>query len=430
MKIRLGVIGPSHSIKIIQNAVKEFDEIMLLPFPYIEMEETQEIISANKKYVDQWFFSGQAPYDYAVTNQLILEEEGLYAPLNSNSLNKTLLEAQLQEQKIFRSISLDTIQIKDVQAQTPLNLLTVRAFPYKGYHPVNEIIDFHLQAFEEGQIDAAITCVNAVHKKLQQLGIPCYKVAPDVIAVRLIIQYLKQRGVSQWYRKAQVAIIAIEIFQIGWEGNFSYKMKYHELELKKLLLNYAERINGSFVEIGDGRYFLYTTRGEMELQLSEDSLFDLITEAEVQSKLEIRIGLGYGITSLEAEQNARLAIQYVRGKEKKSIVFVDENKKITESEGHEHSISYDNRKVSSEWNELLEAAEIGPVTVDRIYSMALHYRKSQLTSKELASWMNSTERNARRILTELENVGLAKITGEEQSGQRGRPRKVYELQFM
>lgn len=430
MKIRLGVIGPEHSIEIIKNAVKEFDEIMLLPFPYTEMEETKNIISANKKYVDQWLFSGQAPYDYAVTNQLIQEEEGLFAPLNSNSLNKTLLEAQLQEQKIFRSISLDTIQINEVDAQTPLHLLKVQTFPYEGYHPINEIIDFHLQAFKDGQIDAAITCVNTVYNKLRQLGIPCYKVAPDVIAVRLIIQYLKQRGVSQWYRKAQVAIIAIEIFQSGWEGHYSYKMKYKELELKKLLLNYAERINGSFVEIGDGRYFLYTTRGEMELQLIEDSLFDLITEAELQSKLEIRIGLGYGITSLDAEQNARLAIQYVRGKEKKSIVFVDENKKITETEGHEQSISYDNRKVSSEWSELLVAAEIGPATVDRIYSLALHYRKSEITSKELASWMNSTERNARRILTELENIGLAKVAGEEQSGQRGRPRKVYELQFI
>ena len=133
---------------------------------------------------------------------------------------------------------------------------------------------------------------------------------------------------------------------------------------------------------------------------------------------------------MDAEQNARLAIQYVRGKEKKSIVFVDENKKITESEGKEHSISYDNRKVSDEWSKRLIDAEIGPATVDRIYSLAVHYRKNEITSKELASWMNSTERNARRILTELENTGLAKVTGEEQSGQRGRPRKVYELQFV
>ena len=292
MKIRLGVIGPSHSIEIIKNAVKEFDEIVFLPFPYTEMEETKEIIAKNKKYVDQWFFSGQAPYDYAVTNQLILKEEGLFAPLNSNSLNKTLLEAQQKEQRIFHSISLDTIRVKDVEAQTSLELLKVHAFPYEGYHPVDDIINFHLKAFKEDKIDAAITCVNTVYQKLLQLGIPCYKVAPDAIAIRLSIQYLKQRVVSQWYRKAQVAIIAIEIFQSGWEGHFSYKMKYQELDLKKLLLNYAERINGSFVEIGDGRYFLYTTRGEMELQLSEDTLFDLITEAELQSKLEIRIGLG------------------------------------------------------------------------------------------------------------------------------------------
>lgn len=430
LKIRLGVIGPADSIEIIKEAVKEFDEIILLPFPYMEMEEIVEIILENKRYVDQWFFSGQAPYDYAVIKQLIQEEEGLFAPLNSNSLNKTLLEAQLQEQKVIRCASLDTIQPRDFPNLEFLSGLEFNTLSYKGYYPIQEIVDFHLTAFQEGQVEVAITCVKEVYTKLKSLGIPCYKVAPDSIAIRLIVQYLNQRGVSQLYRKAQIAILAIEIVQSGWEGHYSYKMKHQELDLKKLLLNYAERINGSYVEIGDGRYFIYTTRGEAELQQSENSLLGLINESELHSKLRIRIGLGYGITSLEAEQNARLAIQYARGKEEKIIVLVDENKKITESKGQDHSISYDNRKVSDQWNELLALADVGPGTVDRILSLALHYRKSEVTSRELAAWMNSTERNARRILTELENVGLAKITGEEQSGQRGRPRKVYELKFV
>jgi DNA-binding PadR family transcriptional regulator len=44
-------------------------------------------------------------------------------------------------------------------------------------------------------------------------------------------------------------------------------------------------------------------------------------------------------------------------------------------------------------------------------------------------WLKGTERNARRILSEMERLGLVKVSGEEQSGNRGRPKKIYELQL-
>ncbi|MEM5591273.1 hypothetical protein AAHH67_05140 [Niallia circulans] len=38
-----------------------------------------------------------------------------------------------------------------------------------------------------------------------------------------------------------------------------------------------------------------------------------------------------------------------------------------------------------------------------------------------------TPRNARRILTNLKEQGLAKIIGEEVPLTRGRPRKIYQI---
>ena len=432
MKIDLGVIGPSDSIELVKKAASEFGEVNILPFPYHEMEETRDIIMQNKEYVDQWFFSGQAPYFYALSNNLIRIEEGSYAPLNSNSVFKTLLKAQMNEKKIFKNISLDTIQETEVvEIKSSILPMEIYTLSYSGYLPIQEIIDFHVDLYREEKVDVAVTCIQTVYTSLKKLGIPCYRVTPDVIAIRLILQYLIQRGESLWYRRAQIAILGIELFQLNSdEQYYSYKMKHQELELKKVLLNYAELINGSFVEIGDGRYFIYTTRGEMEIQLNKNSLFSLIENTGLQSKLQIRIGLGYGITSLEAEQNARLATQYARDKKDPVVVIVDENKTVTENQENENTLSYNNRKISDEWDEILINASISPATVNKIKSLALHYKKTNITSKELSNWMKSTERNARRILTELENVGLARISGEEQSGQRGRPRKVYELQFL
>lgn len=430
VKIRLGVVGPLDSIEIVLEAINGFDEIMVLPFPYEEMEEVLEIVPENKMFVDQWFFSGQAPYSLAVANKLIREDEGSFAPLNSNSVYETLLKAQLSKNKIFKSISLDTIQESELAGTSSLAPMELHTLPYSGYMPIPEIINFHKELYEQGKVDVTITCVKTVYNTLTKLGIPCYRVTPDVIAIRLIIQYLKQRGVTQWYRKAQIAIIGIEIAQSELDGQYSYKIKFQELELKKLLLQYAESVNGSFVEIGDGRYFIYTTRGEVEMQLSKDTLFKLIEKTKIQSKFKIRIGLGYGVTSLDAEQNARLATQYARVKKNWCIIIVDEKKKIIEIEEQESPISFAHRSSFEEWDQKLVGANISSSTVSRIQSLALHYKQNEITSKELSSWMNSTERNARRILMELEKVGMVHIIGEEQSGHRGRPRKVYRLHFI
>lgn len=431
MRIRLGVVGPSDSIELVKNAAKEFSKIEMIPFAYKKVEETSEIIIKNKPYVDQWFFSGQAPYHYALSNRLIRKEEGSYVPLNGNSLYKTLLEAQLKEQKIFKRISLDTIQEKEVRTiQDSIQPIKVSTFPYSGYMPADEIIQFHMDLYKRKEIDIAVTCLQAVFVRLKELGIPCYRVTPDVPSIQLMLQFLKERGASYWYKKAQTAILGIEVLHpssLSEEHFFSYKMKHRELELKRLLLDYAELIRGSFVQIGDGHYYIYTTRGEMELHLEDDSLLRLMEEAKIHSKLEVRIGLGYGLTAHEAEQNVRLAFQYARKQHKPVIILINEDKQVIERFKSVEAISYSGRVWGEEWESRLKDANISPAIVSKIQSLALHYKKTHITSQELSGWLKGTERNARRILTEMEKLKLVKVSGEEQSGQRGRPKKIYEI---
>lgn len=430
MKIRLGVVGPHDSIELVKGIVKDFHEIDIFEFPYKKIEEVREIIPINRDQVDQWFFSGRGPYYLATSEGLIREEECSFAPLNSNSVYRTLLEAQLQEQKIFKSISIDIIKDSEAELKKNLTGMNIYTFTYTGLYPYQEMIDFHSRLFEEGKSEVAVTCVKTVHDALQERGIPSFRVRPDAVAIRLIIQFLKQRGVSQWYRRAQVAMIGVEIDQVHLDEAFSYKTKFRELEVEKRLLEFAELVNGSFSGIGNGRYFIYTTRGEMELQLERNSLLTMIEGLKLQSQFAFHTGVGYGITSLEAEQNARLATRYARLRKDDCMVIIDETKKIVEFAGSQPAVSYDHRISGQQWEEKLAHINVSPATVSRIRSLAMHYRKYEVTSKELALWMNSTERNARRILAELEKINWVRVAGEEQPAQRGRPRKVFHLSFI
>jgi hypothetical protein len=433
MRIRLGVVGPQDSINLVENAAKDFHKIEIVPFAYKKIEETKQMILGNKAYVDQWFFSGQAPYYFAVNNGLILEEEGSYVPLNGNSLYKTLLEAQVNERKLLEKISLDTIQEDEIKAiQHSIHTLKVSTFPYTGYMPADDIVRFHVDLYKKGEIDVAVTCIQAVFARLKELKIPCYRVTPDVPSIQLMLQFLKERGESAWYKKAQTAILGIEVFhpsEIQQEQFYSYKMKRQDIELQRLLLDYAEAIRGSFVQIGDGHFFIYSTRGEVELHLHDNSLLKLMEDAKLHSKLHVRIGLGYGLTALEAEQNVRLAFQYARKQDLPVIILVNEDKQVVEKSSALETISYNGRVWGDEWETRLKNASISPAVVSKIQSLAHYYKKTQITSQELAVWLKGTERNARRILSEMDRLELVKVSGEEQSGNRGRPKKIYKFMF-
>jgi hypothetical protein len=411
---------------------EHFKELNLIPYVYERTEETELIISRNKEWVDQWLFSGQAPFYFALTKGVISEEEASYVPLNGSSLLGTLLEAFVKEDRILYNLSIDTIQEEEVEKARHsfhLSELTIYSNSYFGYVPAEEIIKSHQELYENGKIDAVITCINAVYVALKGMGIPTYRVVQSELAVHRALGYIKEKGQTSWYRKSQLVVMGVELIYSKTsteEYQFSFKQKHQELELKRVLLDLAEEINGSIVQIGDGLHFIYSTRGEMDLYTRNKNLHSIIEEIRINSRLNIRIGLGYGLTVLEAEQNVRIAFEHARTYKEPVVVIINEDKEVVVQLEENDQVSYATRNHGEEWEHLFRDASISATLVSKIESLANHYGQSTITSQDLSRWLKSTERNARRILAEMERIGIAKVSGEE-SGQRGRPRKIYEI---
>ncbi|NMH73204.1 hypothetical protein HF078_08980 [Bacillus sp. RO2] len=436
MKVKIGIIGPSDSIERIMLVGKEFRNVEMFSFPYTALEEIELIIHNNKGSVDQWMFSGQVPFTYTMSQNLLEKNEGGFAELYGSSFLGTLLEAQIKEKKILETVSLDTIRQDRIEMNRnffSLQAINFHSYSYEGIVPVEDLVSFHQELYENNKIEVAFTCIQAVYRKLKKLSIPCYRVIPSDLAILSTLEILIERAHSLRYRKSQIAIIGIEVIHTKAsleEMHYSHKMKIKELELKRLMLRFAEEVNGSFVQFGDGLFFLFTTRGQLEWHIEEDSLLQLVEDINVQSGLKVRLGLGFGETVLAAEENVRQAFHHAREEGSSPLVCVNEDREVTEFFGTTEKFSFQSRSIGVEWEEKLKDLAISPTIVSRIKSLANFYQKDVVTSQDLASWLKSTERNARRILTELERSGLIKVSGEEQSGHRGRPRKIYKLSFL
>ncbi|WP_339145533.1 MULTISPECIES: hypothetical protein [unclassified Sutcliffiella] len=436
MKVKIGIVGPTDSIERIMHVGKEFEGVDMLSFSYTALEEIDQIILSNKGAVDQWMFSGQVPFSYAMSKELIEKNEGGYAELYGSSFLGTLLEAQIKEKKIFETISLDTIKQSRIEMNREffsLQSITFHSYAYEGFVPPGDLVKFHQDLYEEGKIEIAFTCIQSVSVKLKEMGIPCYRVIPSDLAILSTLEVLIERAHSLRYRKSQIAILGVEVIHTQAsleEMHYSHKMKIKELELKRLMLRFAEVVNGSFVQFGDGLFLLFTTRGELELHIEGDSLLQLMEDIKMQSDLKVRLGLGFGETVLAAEENVRQAFHHAREQKSSTLVCVNEDRDVTEFYNATDKLSFQSRSLGQEWEEKLKDINISPTIVSKIKSLAQYYQKEVITSQDLAGWLKSTERNARRILSELERSGLVKVSGEEQSGHRGRPRKIYTLSFL
>lgn len=431
--VKVGLIGPKDSVNETMKAAGSLDGIELIPFIYEQTEETKEIINENSARIGHWLFSGPAPYHFALKEQLIDADHADYILLHGSSLLGTMLDAIMQEGVVLSSISVDSVPRREVLKMLKdfdLEKMKIHTAPELGYIPAEELVDYHEALYRSGEIQAALTCLNATYNDLKKRGVPVYRISVSELAAHRAISVIKERSLSDLYRMKQLAMIGIEIMypSQAQQRKTPFKIERQELATNRVLIDFAEEVKGSKVSMGNGIYFIYTTRGELELYGKFHHLKELQEEIFANSNMHVRIGVGYGRTVTDSEQNVRLALDYTREKENGVVINIDEGGKVTEINSLGNELHYSRRSSDAKWQEALKDAAISQTVVARIESLSHHYAKEEITALELSQWMNSTERNARRILTELESVGVAEVSGEE-SGRRGRPRKLYRLLF-
>lgn len=433
MKARIGVIGPRDSVEQIMEIGEQYENIEFFPFVYKTVDDIEPILEDNKAHIEQWLFSGQSPYYYAYEKGWIRSEEAAYISLHGSGFFGALLQGIVRNNQIFKKASIDTLSdqvIQQNQAVYELEDLTFYTFPYEGYKEVDQIIEFHKKLFENGQTEIAFTCILAVYQQLTKLGIPVFRITPSDIAIMMKVDLLEERIYTSRYKQSQIVLLGIEAI-LSEESTrnlpFSFRLKRQALLLQERLLSTAEVLCGSLITLGDGLYFIYTTFGEVEEELQKGSLHQLMQQVEKQSGLQIRIGIGIGQTAMQAEQNVRLAFQHARQANTPFLVLVDEDEKISLLESADASVSYERKNFGEDWDKRFEGAAISAQTASKVHAYSIQYRKEVFTAQDVALWLKSTDRNGRRVVTELERLGLIQMVGEEQLGGRGRPRKIYQF---
>ncbi|MGP3560207.1 hypothetical protein [Geobacillus sp. BK01] len=428
---RIGLVGPRQSIERVLAVSNEFEhEIEFLPFSYQDAQEVKEIVKKYENEVDGWFFSGPVPYIMA---RKILRPNAnyVYTPYTGSSLYKCLLQMAYYQNQIVQGISIDMIQSENVEEsllelEIPIENIYVRQFD-ENYNR-EELIQFHLQLWRQKKTKGALTSLHAVYQALRQEGVPVYRIFMTKMEIRQALKIIVEKVKSSYFKDTQIGVEIIEIDQFDRmveKSKTPYYLKHMELKIKQTLLHLVERIDGSLIENGNGRYQIFSSRGAIEREI--ETLRSTVQQISLDVGAPVAIGIGFGETGYAAEMNARMAVQHAKAKENGGMVAIDDSGLIIESIGQEEELAYAYRSDNKEMLEKLKKANISMKTYKKIEALVQRMGWSGFTTADVASHLSMTVRNAQRIIGGLCEVGLAECIGEEQSAARGRPSKVYKL---
>jgi predicted transcriptional regulator len=423
----VGIVGPTESISKILIVSKEFQNIKCIPFPYKVFEEIPAIIQQNNTFIDQWFFSGIMNYTFILDKKLLEERKMNFPLLHGSSFFGSLLEIQQKENRLIKSLSIDTItknEIEKVSSFYNLNSLTCHSIPFTNLESINEIIEFHKESYESNLSEIAITANKKVFTSLKAAEVPAYRLTPSYSSIKLTFELLIEKAQTSHFENLQLAVLGCKILNFEETSESSYfNFKLKELYLEKSLLEITQQLNGSFIRPADGLYYIYTTRGEIDEEI-EDILFESITLQNLQNQLNICFCIGYGNTVFHAEKNVRFGLGQMNFDSNTPVLLIVSNEKNIIQKTPKKLVSPLN---SSEIKKKLAEYDVNDRDVLRIALFVHKYKKVNFTVEDVAEWLHGTKRNARRILSDLVKEEVLEVYDKIRTSSRGRPSYLYRF---
>jgi hypothetical protein len=427
---RLGIIGPRDSVEIILRICRKENLFNPLPLPYENLEDCVKLVEENNHCVDFWFFSGPAPYSTAMNAKVISEENSIFSPLIGSGLMITLFQA-FQDQKTINGISFDTFlhsEVEETLVDLNLDDVDIYTFGHQGYWDTEKIVAFHMEKSKEKQVSIALTCFSNVYEALKAKQVPVYRVISPLSVIRKTLYDIEQKIKTKRYQLSSIAILAIEVdYSNKYKENpFSYDLKKKQNQLEYALLDFSEKVNGFLNQSTDSLFLLFTTKGELSKFLLNQSAYDFLNNLKLMFDMIVNVGIGYGLNVHLAEINVQKALKHAKHFSSPTVFEVHEDGSL---HGPLQLNTSTDIPISSEyvWKEKLKGTKMSISTINKIESFSKQYGITEVTSNVLAEWLKVSERNARRILNDMEQIGLAQHIEFQQPMERGRPRKVYKI---
>ncbi|MGL5315169.1 MAG: transcriptional regulator [Peptostreptococcaceae bacterium] len=428
--MKIGIIGPSDSGHKIANYINEIDKnIETKLYMKEKVIEALEIIDDCEEECDAIIFTG-CGVSSAVKSKRELKLPNAFVSRGGTSITKAFWQIK-DENMSLDKFSIDVVEneiLEDILKEIDINSQEVFSLPFSSDIDEMEYAKWHIKLFEENKIDVMLTGFGGVYNELKKQGYPVYRLE----ATRPLIKVCYETLINKYaLSKAQSSQLAVEILNLanykGDKDNY-YTNMIKKSELDKIIVEYVRSIQGSLFNFGRDEYIVFAHRGAIDNEENYNKLFNLQKDIK-SSGFSLGVGIGIGNTAYQAESNGYNALKRCLSSNDFEIYLIDENEVIKGPLGSDIELSYS--LISSDENIINISQNTGLSCESIAKIMAINEtRQSKVyDTKELADYLNISDRSARRILNKLVETEFARVYAKETSKGGGRPKNLIEVLF-
>lgn len=425
MKNRVGIIGPEDLVHKATKLMDSYPMLQGIPLPYGSEQEAVGMVKRHYHEADLFLFTGYVPYKLVLNENL--GKPLFYFSIAGTSLNQCLFNFVVHEQVDVSTISIDTIsatEVGEMYQELDLDLSGVRVNETTLEHfRAEEYYQFHLDHFNQGLTTGAITSINSVAKRLQEVGVPVQRLIPTSQGMqntlRLIVTFVE----GEQARGKQLVLLMAQAAKAQFRDEewWNETGRWLEQEGKRYRASVFWNSQEIIVLLNQRLFDKYTAHGETAIPLTQ------ALRKQVGDKMVV--GIGMGSTMLDAEDNARAALELARKTGADHIYIINQAKEVVGplSIRGGHAPLYQLASTEAVITDLAERTGLSVKTLSKVLNLYDDSGTEQFSSKVIKDGLGITLRSANRILTKLVEAGVAVPVGYEDQVGRGRPRVLYTL---
>lgn len=283
---------------------------------------------------------------------------------------------------------------------------------------VSNITNKIITLWENKKIDMVLCSYSSIIPLLKSKGIPYHFFYPIKEQLEEQIKELLVQIQFEKYIENLPAAIAITCFHEISEQESTNKIQEILQQIKKDFLVDA------IIQSEAGIHYIYTTHRAILLITKNFEIGYFPSLLEDMYQVSASVGYGIGNTIAEAKKHAEYALR--ESKNSDGCFVMTESRQLI---GPLDSSQVPD--IQQDFPEALfktaEACKLSTLTLQKLISIIKITGSREFTTKELANYLEVTDRNANRILRNLENGGAATIIHTRSTTSKGRPVKVYRL---
>lgn len=435
MHMRLLFITSHYFYQLTLDALERLNlNCQTIVVPYDDFSNIPEVYRQYQDSCDAVFVSG-----ISAKRILELHFPKINKPLtafqvDSDALHRDILRLAVESQSLdFTRVAMDFLlpfdggcsvadflAMEDIRTSFTKNQNWMHDDVVRREGPEKLILQRIVDLWEKGAIDCVVCLYSGNVPKLRELGIPCRcPFLSDAHLNRLIRDALVKIELTHLHNNhpSVIQIFPLSCMMTAQQGE---TLERHVREFARI--NLMECV----IQRSDACCTLITSMQVVRYLTEEFRTCRLWTYLSEKLDFPITTGYGIGTTISHAMNNVQVASREAKLQELPFAMDTNGNLIGPLNSGSNTVITQAARLKLSD---IARQSSLSVMTIQKILAVLHNRSYSNITTQELAESLNTTIRNANRIMNNLQCGGFATPVYTQTSHSRGRPVQVYSLDF-